>query len=82
MSARYVTWADAASDVKAEQYWLNESYRIGGEVRSVDSRSTSAIEAKRVELRTQLANMPVEAPALPCPGSSHRPTSKVASKDG
>ena len=62
IGGRYVSWADAATDPATEQHWLAESYRVDREVRAVNTRSRSAIEAKRDELSRQLAQMPKHAP--------------------
>jgi hypothetical protein len=64
IGGRYVFWADQASDPVVERYWLEESYRVDRGVRAVDTRSKSAIEAKRRELREHFAQMPENAPEV------------------
>ena len=64
VGARYVAWADAARTATEAAHWQAEVGRIGREVRSVDTNSRRAIEAKRAELRAQLAAMPEHAPAF------------------
>jgi hypothetical protein len=62
--ACYLSWADEARTHREEQHWLDAVLRLSREVRAVDSRSRSAVEAKRAELRELLAAMPLRAPAL------------------
>ncbi|MFK4761710.1 hypothetical protein ACI3KS_12305 [Microbacterium sp. ZW T5_45] len=60
----YIAWAREAATPAEAAHWKNEMYKLSDEVRAVDSRSRSAINAKREQLSVLLASLPVHAPAL------------------
>ncbi len=62
ISGQYVAWQDQAETAEEAEHWQREMYRFNAEVRDVDHRSKSAIEAKRAELRELWASLPVDAP--------------------
>jgi hypothetical protein len=64
VSGQYIAWKREARTAEEAAHWQAEAGRIAREVRSVDTRSRRAIEAKRAELRDVLAGMPEHAPAF------------------
>ncbi|WP_029067973.1 hypothetical protein [Jonesia quinghaiensis] len=62
ISGQYVAWKREAKTTEEAEHWQREMLRFNAEVRAVDHRSKSAIEAKRAELRELWASLPVDAP--------------------
>ena len=62
ISGRYVAWKREAKTTEEAEHWQREMFRFNAEVRAVDHRSKSAIEAKRAELRELWDSLPVDAP--------------------
>lgn len=62
IQGRYIGWADAATDPKTEQYWMEKSLQIARDIRQVDPNDEEAIKAKRAELGELIRSLPVEAP--------------------
>lgn len=62
IASRYLRWMNEAKTDEEVEHWRQEMYRISDEVKEVDYRSRSAIEALRSKLREHYHSMGDTAP--------------------
>ncbi len=58
LGSRYLHWSRQADTEAESEYWFRKMIELNREVQEIDENNLTAVEAKRVEMRQALAEMP------------------------
>ncbi len=64
LGSRYLHWSRQAETEPESEYWFTKMVELNREVQQVDENNLAAVEAKRVEIRRILSEMPANAPKV------------------